>query len=252
MTTGRYLFAVVRGLDRDQLGGVTGLRGAPLVAIGQSGLDAVVCDVDLDEFGEDALRANLEDLAWLEEVARRHNDVVWALAERATVAPMRLVTICADDASVRHRVAQAEQALNVALDRVEGRSEWSLKVFGTPAAEPEPAVAGSDVTSGAAYLKLKREAADRRRNTQADTARLAEEVYAVAAGAAVAGRRLPVQDPSLAARPEPMVLNAALLVSNDEAQAFGEVVRDSAESRPGVTIELQGPWPPYSFAVLES
>jgi hypothetical protein len=245
------LFAVARGLDPERLRGSTGLRGAPLEVVGHGDLDAVVCDVDLDEFGEEALRANLEDLAWLEEVARGHNDVVWALAEHATVAPMRLVTICADDDSVRGRVEETEEGLLQALDRVEGRSEWSLKVFATPTAEPEPAASTSGVTSGAAYLKQKREAADRRRSAQVDTERLAEEVYAAAAGAAVAGRRLPVQDPRLTARPEPMVLNAAFLVPTGEAEAFVALVRGGGEGRPGISVELQGPWPPYSFAVLE-
>ncbi|MBV9832459.1 MAG: GvpL/GvpF family gas vesicle protein, partial [Marmoricola sp.] len=95
--TGRYLFAVARGLEPEVLRGVEGLRGAPLDVVEHEGLEAVVCTVDLEEFGEGALRQHLEDLAWLEGVARRHNDVVWATAAHATVAPMRLVTICSDD-----------------------------------------------------------------------------------------------------------------------------------------------------------
>ncbi len=251
MTVGRYLFAVVRGLVPGQIGAATGLRGVPLDVVGHGDLDAVVCDVDLDEFGEEALRSNLEDLAWLEEVARTHNDVVAVLAEQATVAPMRLVTICADDDSVRQRVERLDGALHEVLDRVEGRSEWSLKVFGVPAANPEPARTGAGATSGADYLRRKREAAERRRNVQADHDRLAEEVYAAAAGAAVASRRLPVQDPRLVGRPEPMLLNSAFLVPFDTAGTFGEVVRASAEGHPDIEVELRGPWPPYSFAVLE-
>lgn len=250
MSTGRYLFAVARGLDTGRLGAASGLRGAPLQVVTAGELAAVVCDVDLDEFGEEALRANLEDLAWLEEVARTHNDVVWALAEHATLAPMRLVTIFADDDSVRRRVEELRGGLLQALDRVEGRREWSLKVYAA-AGEPEPAGTAAAVTSGAAYLRQKREAADRRRHAQADTARLAEEVYAAAAAVAVAARRLPAQDPRLTGRPEPMVLNAAFLVPEDDVASFEAAVLSSAADRREVGVELHGPWPPYSFAVLD-
>src|SRR5439155_8702725 len=102
--TGRYLFAVARGLRADDLAGASGFHGAPLELVEQAGLAAVVCDVDLAEFGEEPLARNLEDLAWLERVARGHNDVVWRVAGRATCAPLRLVTVCSDDASVRARV----------------------------------------------------------------------------------------------------------------------------------------------------
>ena len=99
---GRYLFAVARGLDPAALAGrARAADGAPLDLVEHRGLQAVVCDVDLADFGEEALTRNLEDLAWLEEVARGHDDVVRAVAGTAPIAPMRLVTICADDESVR-------------------------------------------------------------------------------------------------------------------------------------------------------
>ena len=101
---------------------------AALEIVDWQDLQAVVCSVDLDEFGEDSLARNLEDLTWLERVARAHNDVVFAVATTGTVAPMRLVTICADEISVRDRIEALYDDLSAALDRVEGRREWSVKV----------------------------------------------------------------------------------------------------------------------------
>ena len=101
---GLYLFAVGRGLDSSVLSGVEGIDGAVLQVVDHQDLQAVVCAVDLDEFGEASLARNLEDLAWLEQVARAHNDVVSAVAESGTVAPMRLVTICEGEKSVRDRI----------------------------------------------------------------------------------------------------------------------------------------------------
>src|SRR5690349_6641927 len=75
---GRYLFAVARGLDPRGLSSTTGLHGAPLDVVPLRDLQAVVCSVDLSEFGEEEVARNLEDLRWLEEVARCHHEVVVA------------------------------------------------------------------------------------------------------------------------------------------------------------------------------
>jgi hypothetical protein len=36
-----------------------------------------------------------------------------------------------------------------------------------------------------------------------------------------------------------------------EGEAFAALVDELAEAHPDVVVERQGPWPPYSFAVLD-
>src|SRR5688500_17055062 len=115
--SGRYLFAVTRGLPEDGLSGVQGLRNESLQLVPCAELQAVVCTVDLAEFGEAPLRRNLEDLQWVEELARTHDGVVRTVAERATVAPMRLVTIYADDTGLQEQIGLLHDALVSALNR---------------------------------------------------------------------------------------------------------------------------------------
>jgi hypothetical protein len=246
----RYLFAVARGLDLTELAGTPGLRGEPLEVVDHRDLQAVVCDVDLDEFGEEQLKTNLEDLAWLEDVALRHHEVVFALASAGAVAPMRLVTICSDDQSVRERIDSVYPALVEALARVEGRYEWSVKVY-APQQEPVETVAAGRPTSGAAYLQRKREQAAQRRTAGQESVQLAEEINQTLSQAVVASRMLPPQDPRLTGRSEPMILNGAYLVPATDAAGFEELVRRLAELHPVLEIELKGPWPPYSFATLD-
>jgi Gas vesicle synthesis protein GvpL/GvpF len=247
---GRYLFAVARGLDAAALSGTAGLRGAPLEVVEHQGLRAVVCTVDLGEFGEEQLASNLEDLAWLEEVARAHNEVVFAAASAGTVAPMRLVTICSDDASVRERIADLHDALAHALDRVEGRREWSVKVYAARQEQPDP-VATTRPSSGAEYLQRKREQAAQRRSSGDASLQVAEEINQALTRASVAARVLPPQDPRLTGRSDTMVLNGAYLVPAEEGDGFHEVVRRLGEHYASVQLEVEGPWPPYSFATLD-
>jgi hypothetical protein len=247
---GRYLFAVARGLDPAVLRDTPGLRGAPVEVVEHQQLQAVVCTVDLAEFGEQQLKSNLEDLAWLEEVARAHHDVVFAIASAGAVAPMRLVTICSDDASVRARIDAVHGELSDALARVEGRHEWSVKVYAARQAQPEP-TEDARPTSGAAYLQRKREQAANRRSAGEQSMQVAEEINQTLSHSVVASRVLAPQDPRLTGRTDTMILNGAYLVPTGDADGFRDLIGRLAELHPNLEIELKGPWPPYSFATLD-
>jgi len=247
---GQYLFAVARGLDPQQLGDVSGLRDAAIQVLEHRGLQAVTCSVDLAEFGEEALRRNLESLPWLEGVARAHDDVVQATALVATTAPMRLVTICSDEASVRARLDEWYDGLATALDRVEGCHEWSVKTFAAPAPDSGDDAAPKDA-SGAAYLARKRARASDQRAAADAAAQVADVVHQELGRRARAVRRLAPQDPRLTEFPGTMILNGAYLVDDGSRDTFRSVAEDLARRYPDAGIDIRGPWPPYSFATLD-
>jgi len=249
--SGRYLYAIARGLDPSVLAGVPALAGGRLEVVEHRGLEAVVSTVDLEEYGEDGLRRNLEDLAWLEEVARGHDTVVQAVATHAPAAPLRLATICLDDDGVRERLDSSHDALEEVLDRVEGRREWSVKVFARPRPAPQQAVPQPTTGGGAAYLQRKKAESQAREADESSAAVVADEVHERLAVRSVAGRRLAPQDPRLTGRSETMLHNGAYLVEVDEGDAFAALVDELASAHPEVTVECHGPWPPYSFATLE-
>jgi hypothetical protein len=249
---GRYLYAVSRGLPPDALAGVPGLGDGRLEVLEHQGLSAVVSDVDLEEYGEEGLRRNLERLDWLEEVARRHDEVVHAVAEHGPVAPLRLATICLDDVGVRRRVEQWHDALEQVLDRVDGRSEWSVKAFAARA-EPQPAASApaGEGEGGAAYLRRKKAETLTRAEGEEQALKVAEEVHARLSAVSVASRRLPPQDPRLTGHVGTMTLNGAYLVDTARADEFADAVRAAQADHPEAGIDAAGPWPPYSFAMLE-
>ena len=248
--TGRYLYAVSRNLDPAVLADFAGLDGARLEVVEHQGLAAVVSTVDLEEFGEQGLRANLEDLDWLERVARGHDSVIQALAAITPTAPLRLATICFDDEGVRRRLTEWHAPLEQILDRVEGRMEWSVKVFTDIRTAPEPAaVAPPD--SGAAYLQRKKAEREHRAADETAALEVAERVHETLAESSVASRRLPAQDPRLSGHEGTMVHNGAYLVEAGQQEAFQARVAELVADHPHLTIDCRGPWPPYSFAMLE-
>jgi hypothetical protein len=247
----RYLYAVCRGLDPAALEDVPALGAGPLEVVDVLDLQAVVSEVDLDEFGEEGLRRNLEQLPWVERAARGHDAVVHACASVAPTAPMRLATVCLDDESVRVRLQEWYDALVDALARVEGRQEWSVKVFAhaptrTTTEAAEPAVMG-----GAAYLRRKKAAGEERRAAEAKALAAAEQVDLALRDLAVATRRLRPQDPRLSGASGTMLLNGAYLVDARSANAFADRVAALGAEHPEVSVACGGPWPPYSFATLD-
>jgi Gas vesicle synthesis protein GvpL/GvpF len=252
--TGRYLYAVCRGLELSDLEGVSGLDGSPLELVHDEGLVAVVSDVDLDEYGEEGLRRNLEDLGWLEHAARGHDAVVQAAARVVPTAPLRLATICFDDNAVHERLREWYGDLVRVLDRIEGRLELSVKVLAAPgpAAQPRQVAAASTPGAGADYLRQKQSESRARVDEEAAAADAAARVHDELASVSVASRLLPAQDPRLTGHEGTMVLNGAYLVEAEEVGAFTTLAHRLADQlEAGLTLDCRGPWPPYSFAVLD-
>ena len=232
-----YVFGVVRA------GSVRAPDGTALVVEGA--LAAVVREVPLGEYGEEALRANLDDIAWLEDAARRHEAVLEGLLEQTTVIPLRLCTIYHDEAAVRAMLASEQGALTEALGRLEGHTEWGVKAFcdrATVEASARPPA--GDGGEGEAYL-ARRRAEARARELVTATVDAAHERLAELAQVALAN---PLQRRELTGRSDDMALNGVYLVADERAGELQAVVeRCAAEAPPGLTFELTGPWPPYNF-----
>jgi len=244
-----YVYLAARDIPQDVVNGVTGVAGSPLRLVRSAGLTAVVSSVDLIEFGEEGLRRNLEDLQWLERVARVHDHVVHQVGSATAVAPWRLATIMRDDTRVAELLDSWAVELKASLDRVEGCSEWSVKMLSTPAVstagQREPA-------TGTAYLQQRR-AANARRTERAQNASVeADQIHIALSRLTIASRRLPPQDRRLTGHQGDMVLNGAYLVRDDQSEAFAALVEQlGTELEDFGSLEINGPWPPYSFATLE-
>ncbi|SCL62971.1 Gas vesicle synthesis protein GvpL/GvpF [Micromonospora citrea] len=247
--SGVWLHGVVREADAALLAATAGMDGAPVRAVRAAGLVAVVSAAPLSEYGEEALRRNLEDLAWLERAARAHHAVVAALSRAGAVVPARLATVHHDDARVAGQLVARRDELVAILDRLAGRDEWGVKGYVVPGATPRTSEPdGSGGGAGAAYLRRRRAQLTAREEGQRIAADAAAAVHGELAGHAVAARRHPPQDRRLSGAPTAMVLNGAYLVEQGTLADFRRLVDALADGHPEIRLELTGPWPPYSFA----
>jgi hypothetical protein len=242
-----YVYAIVDAPPR-HLEVCPGVDGTAVTTVERGELAAVVSLVDRDRFDAESLRANLEDLDWLERTARAHHQVIDTIARQTPVAPLRMATILWDERGVAELLEANRPEFTEVLERVRGREEWGVKAYAMPVGprDAPPGPAESAGGPGAAYLMRKRGQRDRARQAVQTGADLARRLHDVLTGHSVAARVYPPQDPRLSGRTEPMALNAAYLV----AAADAESLRAAAArfDSPDLRVELTGPWAPYSFA----
>jgi len=254
-----WVYALAERSGVTALPRLAGVAGAPVRPVGTDGLTALVSNVTLEEFGEEALRRNLEDLAWLEAVARAHHGVIDAAARLFTLLPMRLATVYSGEAAMVASLTAHAAQFRAALERLRSRTEWGVKAYVTPAARDQapgpsqatPAGNPEAADSGLAYLRRRRDALSASRDSARSAAQGAQAVHAELERDAVDSRLHPPQSAQLSGRPESMVLNAAYLIDDDQAAGFAAAVEALGERHPRLRLELTGPWPPYSFTAEE-
>ena len=252
---GLWAYCITRASDPPSIGGV---HGSPVERIEADGLAVLVSRVPLAEFGEDALRRNLNDLDWLERVARDHEAVLERVLEAGTIVPLRICTIFTDEQGAAQMLTERRPDLDTALDVLEGREEWGVKLTVDRAALEAAARdrASDDLdqqlegqSAGGAYMLRRRQERQLREAADRLAGGLAEDVHARLQDWATDAVVNPPQNPELSGHEGDMLLNAAYLVEKAKVERLHELVEELRDRHRelGARIELTGPWPPYNF-----
>jgi Gas vesicle synthesis protein GvpL/GvpF len=241
------------GAAADSLEGVE--PGTHVEVVADDRLAALVSPVPGSDYGDERLRQHLEDLTWVERVARAHESVLEAVLGRATLVPLRLCTLYRDMDGVRRLLIEHGPAFAEALAAIDGCEEWGVKVFaaagaGTDPPAPEaPAKGENSEGTGAAYLAGRRRERDTAQRAREARSKCAEEVHRRLSSVARAAVTNPPQRPEAHGRTETMLLNGAYLVARERVGDLHDAVRELSElcEAAHVSIEPTGPWPPYNF-----
>jgi Gas vesicle synthesis protein GvpL/GvpF len=248
-----YVYGVVDGRGQgDAPRTPPGIGGRPVRFLGRGDLWAAVSPVPADEFGDDVLKRQLNDLTWLEQTAREHESVVEALLDAGPVVPMRLCTIFLDEGRVGSMLEREAPQLRRALERVRDAEELGVKVIAGPPAADETD-GGEELptaaSEGQAYFRGRQRERDRAEQRREQLTAWSAEVHEELAGAALDDCLNPPSSRELESYDGEMVLNGAYLVATADVPAFRRRVAALAERhRPhGLDMRLTGPWPPYNF-----
>jgi len=267
---GYYVYGIVGGVEeRNQVfserpGFSKGIDPAHLVyALPHQAIHAIVSRVSLQEFGKEELKANLNDIKWVEAKVLAHQRVLEAMLTSHTLVPMRFCTIYTSEDRVQEMLAQHYDDFVEALARLEGKQEWGVKVYcdGETLAQRVEEVSDrikelktemEQKSSGMAYFlkkKMDEMIAEEMERISDEYAQRSHDRLSGHAEEAVIN---PLQSKELTGRKEAMVLNGAYLVAEEQLAALrAELERLEEEySDLGFSYEMTGPWPPYNFVSI--
>lgn len=196
-----------------------------------------VSAVDRNGFSEE-LNRNMDNLEWLALHGVRHQQVVAEIAAKMTVVPARFGTVFSGEQALLTNVQSRKPALTKVFARIANADEWGVKVFSEQRAMPQiPA----EVHTGKEYLQAK--AARMKRPPDRDDTSLREfaaVLRKVAIGSEPTGKISGVQ-PDL-------LWQATFLVARARRKQWDQALKQFVKQWSGSRrIEVNGPWPPYSF-----
>jgi len=248
-----YVYGVVpKGTSAGVFARVSGIDPAGEIRLVEDDdVAAITSAVPLEEFGLQALEANLRDPDWLEQKVQAHNQVLAAGVGETTVVPFRFGAIYNGEEQVRTMLSQRAELAGT-LTRLRGALEFGVKGFLDGAALRErlsrsAGVGAGEAEGGLEYMQRKRLEQQLEGDVRKFAASCAEASHDRLAAVASEARANPPQPPEVAGGE--MLLNGAYLVGADREADFRGALQELQHRfrEDGVRYELTGPWPPYNF-----
>ena len=213
--------------------GIDGIHPVQSVACGD--FLCWVSEVDQAGFSQEINR-NMENLEWLALHSVRHQQVVAEVAAKDTIIPARFGTVFSSESALVKNVLGRKSTLEKVFARILDADEWGVKVFGEQQTAPKKT---AKVRSGKEYLQ--RKAANLKRSPDLSGLReFATALEKIATDSAPSGKISGVQ-PDL-------FWQATFLVPRSRRKQWEQVLKNFVKKWAGSRrIEVNGPWPPYSF-----
>lgn len=254
--TGWYVYGIVGPATAAVMPGTAGVAGAEVTTLGAGPIHALVSEVALDDVGAVDLEHRIAEPGWLEDRVRAHDRVLHEALAAGPVIPLRFATVLPTPDDVLALLDRHARQLTATLERLDGCQEWGVKILAGPGAAASLTGAADDVDAGIvsapgrAYLQRRTRERDAAEEARRAFDALADACHERLVAGAEAATALPVRDEDGAAT---VVLNAAYLVADHRLADFELAVAELHERNRihDVTVELTGPWPPYSFVSLD-
>lgn len=261
-----YVYGVARA-SRERQPALPRFEGivpdAPVHPLVHGDLIAFVSAVPSDRFGVNEFRTSLSDTDWLKERILAHEKALEELRSSDDVVPFRFGTVYLDSSHVADMLARHRAALCQALERIQGASEWGVKLYCDADVLRRWIEAESDsirhlrdmlaqASRGARFFLQKKYARALDGEAAAMIASWVTRIRRSLDGLARESTEIEVQPPAVHGRSTAMVMNAVYLVSKESLTQFRQAIAALQEefAACGFDHELTGPWPPYHFVSI--
>jgi hypothetical protein len=249
-----YVYAVTRGDALPEVDGIDATRRFGVATA--DGVSAVYTPVSAEEFSQDVIDRRAADLEWLGAIGYRHQDVVSDLMKRTAIVPLRAFTLFSSEESLRAYLRDHRNMLASALERLDGKQEWTMRVE-FDAARWSEALANrvaslrelneqiASAPPGKAFLLRKKLDDERKRASHAAEQDVVAEIERLVLEKLSCDTVSETRERRDGAFPQINVL-----IDRDEEARLQELHEELTNryDAEGVTLGLTGPWPPYTFA----
>lgn len=229
------------------------------------GLYVMVSRVSSEEFNEDAMKINLNDMMWLESKVRNHERVIEKVMDYSAAIPFKFATIFKTEDSLKAMVENYHNEFRDILARLEGHEEWGVKVYcdmqkfksavvrkSEHIMKIEDEIKSSGI--GKAYFlnKKKEEFMDDIASKEIIECRM--EIHEALQKESSDAHPIKLLPKEVTGRKDKMILNAVFLLAKPKLEDFIESI-DSLKEKykdTGLKFDCTGPWPPYNFCSINT
>jgi len=252
-----YLAAPTKGIDGN----------GEVLVLPFRDLEAIVSEVALEAFAsEEIQRKAQEDLNWIKEKAVIHARVVQEAMGRGHILldliPMRFGTIFKDRARLEEVLEKDYLRIREVLERIRGKQEWSVKVYLKDRRKFEQEIKEKNETikekereiaslpEGMAFFVEEELKETISKEMEKELNNIMEGLFEDLKKQAIASVKNKILEKELIGRQEPMVLNVAYLIPEDNIEDFNKGAQrlNQEIQANGFYLETSGPWPAYNFS----
>jgi len=219
---------------------------------------AVLSKIRLKEFSGPSLESKMEDLSWMGPRIYLHQAVITEVMDYSPVFPASFGTIFSSSQRLEELMRYHHDTIARLLGEVQDKSEWAVKGFWDRdiarknlsfQALPEAEEDLSSLSPGKQYFQKKRTVSDAEKAMNRQLKVVLEEIWYHLKQDATDCCERKVLSRDSTGKDADMVLNWAYLISREMSVDLHTRIDhlNREHEKQGLTFELTGPWPPYSF-----
>ncbi len=257
---GKYVYGIIDNVDNEMIKDIKGIDGLhSLYSLKTEDVYIILSNVDLEEYGEGELDKRLEDMAWVEEKAKKHFNIVQSLLEYGTVIPMKFCTIFVSDDTMLQFVDSFKFKIKEAISYLKDKEEWDLKVYCDRKKflecnmEEEREAMKTQIgkaAKGAAYFLAKKIETNLEEKTREKIIKIKDTLWNDLKENAEQVKLNKNLSKQVMEYDKDMILNGAFLIKKDDKDTFMDAIdkKKAFFEKYNMEIKLSGPWPFYNFS----
>ena len=221
----------------------------------QGGVVAVYVDIDPAEFSIE----NLQSVSWVGPRAQQHEAVVAKVMRSSTVLPVKFGAIFTSISKLQEFLLKHHQVITQALESLEGKGEYNVKVFideddVKSAIVKEDSVIRNQIekfstSPGTRYMQEKKMEAAIASASDIWIEKQLEEVIETLNNCSEASTVLRCHSKKVTGRSDLMILNRSFLLSPELIEPFHIALSKLQTDQRNISLhfESSGPWPLFNF-----